>query len=271
MVNHYGPDMQAKTADQAAKVRPKGKDAKAKVAKSQEAASKDDPEPPTFVELLQLQDAPKANDTVETDSRENIMIEDVDKSTFNEKTNVWYNKYNKEFKEASTLKLIPFGVQKNQVMIRLANLEDNFDGMKAKTYKFDINAWAREFYLEANAHYLMTNTTTELLQGIRLNITEMNLAGSVPKSYFNQKTQEHTKWLQLGESVESTDSPIEKDFNMTKLDKEPKDNIQFVEIERAKGSRASLGTLYEQNFIVTLEPQSIRMFSIQYFMPNLYA
>jgi len=117
----------------------------------------------------------------------------------------------------------------------------------------------------------MTNTTTELLQGIRLNITEMNLAGSVPKSYFNQKAQEHTKWLQLGESVESTDSSIEKDFNMTKLDKDPKDNIQFVEIERAKGSRASLGTLYEQNFIVTLEPQSIRMFSIQYFMPNLYA
>jgi hypothetical protein len=57
---------------------------------------------------------------------------------------------------------------------------------------------------------------------------------------------------------------------MTKLDKEPKDNIQFVEIERAKGSVESLGTLYEQNFIVNLEPQAIRMFSIQYFMPNLY-
>jgi hypothetical protein len=66
------------------------------------------------------------------------------------------------------------------------------------------------------------------------------------------------------------DSPVKAEFNMTKIDKEPKDNIQFVEIERAKGSAEGLGTLYEQNFIVTLEPQAIRMFSIQYFMPNLY-
>ena len=67
------------------------------------------------------------------------------------------------------------------------------------------------------------------------------------------------------------DSPINNDFNMTTFEKEPKDNIQFVEIERAKGSLESLGTLYEQNFIVNLEPQSIRMFSIQYFLPNLKA
>ena len=208
-----------------------------------------------------------ANDTAE---ESNIQIEDISDDTFNNKTKVWYNKYNRQFKETSTLKLIPFGVQKNQVMIRVANLEDNFDGLTA-TYKFDINAWAREFYLEANEHYLVVNTTTELLQGIRLNITEMNLAGSVSKSYFDNKTQAHTKWLQLGESVESMDSPMKTKFNMTKLDKEPKDNVQFVEIERAKGSYESLGTLYEQNFIVNLEPQAIRMFSIQYFMPNLYA
>ena len=173
------------------------------------------------------------------------MYEDVDSATFNNKTGVWYNKYNKEFKEASTLKILPFGVQKNQVMIRLANLEDNFDGMKAKTYKFDINAWAREFYLEANSHYLVTNTTTEILQGIRLNITEMNLAGSTSKSYFKNKMNEHPKWLQQGEYVEAMDSPINNDFNMTTFEKEPKDNIQFVEIERAKGSLESLGTLYE--------------------------
>lgn len=130
-----------------------------------------------------------SNDTSnETASTEDIQIDDVNEETFNNKSKVWYNKYNKQFKETPTLKLIPFGVQKNQVMIRLANLEDNFDGLTAKTYKFDINAWAREFYLEANEHYLMTNTTTELLQGIRLNITEMNLAGSVSKSYFDNKT-----------------------------------------------------------------------------------
>ena len=111
-----------------------------------------------------LQQSAPANDTSnETATNENIQIEDIGEETFNNKTKVWYNKYNKQFKETPTLKLIPYGVQKNQVMIRLANLEDNFDGLTAKTYKFDINAWAREFYLEANEHYLMTNTTTELL------------------------------------------------------------------------------------------------------------
>jgi hypothetical protein len=105
-----------------------------------------------------------SNDTSnETASTEDIQIDDISEETFNNKSKVWYNKYNKQFKETSTLKLIPYGVQKNQVMIRLANLEDNFDGLTAKTYKFDINAWAREFYLEANEHYLMTNTTSELL------------------------------------------------------------------------------------------------------------
>jgi hypothetical protein len=53
-----------------------------------------------------------------------------------------------------------YGVQKNQIMIRLANLEDHFDGDSAKTIKFDINAWAREFYLEANSHYMAKNTTS---------------------------------------------------------------------------------------------------------------
>lgn len=71
-------------------------------------------------------------------------------------------------------------------MVRLTNMEDRFDGQKvAKSFKFDINAWAREFYLEANSHLLSKNTTSELIRGLRLNITEMNLAGSVPKSFFN--------------------------------------------------------------------------------------
>lgn len=80
-------------------------------------------------------------------------------------------------------------------MIRVSNLEDRFDGLNAKTYKFDINAWAREFYLEANNHLLAKgNTTSELLRGIRVNITEMNLAGSIPKSFFNS-TLSQAKWI----------------------------------------------------------------------------
>lgn len=49
-----------------------------------------------------------ANDTAE---ESNIQIEDISDDTFNNKTKVWYNKYNRQFKETSTLKLIPFGVQ----------------------------------------------------------------------------------------------------------------------------------------------------------------
>jgi hypothetical protein len=40
-------------------------------------------------------------------------------------------------------------------MLRVANLEDRFDGKNnSKTYMFDINAFAKEFYMEANAHLM---------------------------------------------------------------------------------------------------------------------
>jgi len=88
-------------------------------------------------------------------------------------------------------------------MIRVSNLEDRFDGLNAKTYKFDINAWAREFYLEANSHLLAKgNTTSELLRGIRVNITEMNLAGSIPKSFFNS-TLTQAKWIAYNSTKKS--------------------------------------------------------------------
>jgi len=58
---------------------------------------------------------------------------------------------------------------------------------------------------------------------------------------------------------------------MSLVEEEPKDNLQYVEIERAKGSAEGLGTLFEYNYIVTMEPQSIRTFTIQYYMPNLEA
>jgi len=179
-------------------------------------------------------------------------------------------------------------------MVRLANLDDRFDGMDAaKSYKFDINAWAREFYLEANSHLLSKNSTSELLRGIRLNITEMNLAGSIPKSFFNGSVYAQENWVvrqdapqgAQNESANSTseDSKEEQskkdqqpkseksEKKQSLVEEEPKDNLQFVEVERARGSAEGLGTLFEYNYIVTMEPQSIRTFSIQYFMPNLEA
>lgn len=178
-----------------------------------------------------------------------VKVVDAEPSTFNKEAGVWYQKFNAEFKESKTVKLLVYGLQKNQVMIRLSNLEDHFDGAKAKSYKFDINAWSREFYLEANSHLFKKNTTKELLQGIRLNITEMNLAGSIPKSYFNT-TYPQAKWIAQGSQIEKVNftEPISLDQKPEQLDtveKEPKDNIQFVELERAKGSLENLGTLYE--------------------------
>lgn len=156
--------------------------------------------------------------TQNEEENEVAKVEDVTKATYDKKADVWYKKFNAEFKESKTVKLLVYGVQKNEVMIRLANLEDQFDGMKAKSYKFDINAWAREFYLEANSHLFKKNTTKELLQGVRLQITEMNLAGSIPKSYFNT-TFPQTKWIAEGstpvvdlEGVSpSIEQPKEKD------------------------------------------------------------
>jgi hypothetical protein len=48
-----------------------------------------------------------------------------------------------------------YAVNKGVIMLRIANLEDRFDGQNnSKTYDFDINAFAKEYYIEANAHLM---------------------------------------------------------------------------------------------------------------------
>jgi len=133
-------------------------------------------------------------------------VKEADSSTYNKDASLWFEKYNQEFKNSQTAKLLVYGVQTNEVMIRLSNLDDRFDGVNvAKSYKFDINAWAREFYLEANSHLLTKNTTSELLRGIRLYITEMNLAGSIPKSYFNGSFYDNQNWtVQVSDPASSS-------------------------------------------------------------------
>jgi hypothetical protein len=51
-----------------------------------------------------------------------------DSTTYTQNAAVWYNMFNRDFKGSSTVKLLPFGVQKNKLMIRLSNMEDRFDG-----------------------------------------------------------------------------------------------------------------------------------------------
>lgn len=111
-------------------------------------------------------------------------------------------------------------------MIRLSNLDDRFDGANvAKSYKFDINAWAREFYLEANSHLLSKNTTSELLRGIRLNITEMNLAGSIPKSFFNGSYYDNQNWI-VQQSEPASAQSANESANSTSEDTKEEATVQ---------------------------------------------
>ena len=86
---------------------------------------------------------------------------------------------NKEYKESRTLKTLVYALGLNEIIVRVTNLQDRFDGQTALVQQFDVNAWAREFYLEANYHL---NKSEELMKDLRVQITEMNLGGSVEMS-----------------------------------------------------------------------------------------
>lgn len=90
---------------------------------------------------------------------------------------------NAEYKEGKTIKTLAYGVGKGVVMLRIANLEDRFDGRNnSQSYNFDLNAWAKEYYMEANAHLmqgLAPKDQETFVNAIATNITEMNAAGSI--------------------------------------------------------------------------------------------
>jgi hypothetical protein len=87
-----------------------------------------------------------------------------------------------------------YAVQPYEIMLRIANLNDRFDGALVETHQFNVNDWAREYYLEANEHLVPQNgNSSELLEGLRLTVVEMNAAGSVPKRELNI-TYNLTQW-----------------------------------------------------------------------------
>ena len=95
---------------------------------------------------------------------------------------------NREAKESKTLKIIPFGVRPNEVLVRVTNLEDKFDGLayENSSIMFNVNDWAREFYLEANMHNAPEDgDLSKLLEDLRVNVVEMTLSGSIAKSAFS--------------------------------------------------------------------------------------
>ena len=101
-------------------------------------------------------------------------------------------------------------------MLRIANLEDRFDGKNnSQSYNFDINAFAKEYYLEANAHLMqgLSQKDQEIFaKAIDLNITEMNAAGSISLDRLSGVNSTiFTKW-----KVPEKEEPI--DLNLAQND-----------------------------------------------------
>ena len=90
----------------------------------------------------------------------------------------------------------------------------------------NINEWAREYYLESNGHLMVPedvsnltkrNTSMDLLEGVMLNITEMNIAGSIPKkTLIDQKDgNNHLAWFNWTTNIDEN-PPSDMDFEETK-------------------------------------------------------
>lgn len=123
---------------------------------------------------------------------------------------------NAEYKEGKTIKTLAYGVGKGVVMLRIANLEDRFDGANnSRSYNFDLNAWAKEYYLEANAHLIQGLSPKEqetFVKAIEVNITEMNAAGSIALDRLaGANSTVLTKW-----KVPEKDDPT--GLNLTQMD-----------------------------------------------------
>jgi hypothetical protein len=174
------------------------------------------------------------------------------------------------------VKSLVYGLAKDEILLRVMNMEDKWDH-DAEAHMFDINAWAREFYIEANQHLIVgidQGNSSTLLAGMRLEITEMNLSGSLEMAALltgnfsrlggdnkTNSTTEMTKW-----KVPKSQDPA---FSMTKAKSAnvTKDYIQEVDIPRVKGvpeSDEDKKPLKEKNYVIALEPQVIRAFSIKY-------
>jgi hypothetical protein len=82
-------------------------------------------------------------------------------------------------------------------MVRVINLADRFDGLNnSGSVIFDVNTFAKEYFMEANAHWFGTLNSKkqqeDYMKMIQINITEMNAAGSMTLESLEKSNQ--TKW-----------------------------------------------------------------------------
>jgi hypothetical protein len=65
-------------------------------------------------------------------------------------------------------------------------MADKFDGKSSEgIQRFDINSWAREFFIEANRNLLRDEKfAMKLLDDMRVNVEETTLSGSIERFTF---------------------------------------------------------------------------------------
>jgi hypothetical protein len=89
------------------------------------------------------------------------------------------------------------------------NLADRFDGVAGSaTHMFDVNAWAREFYYESNAHLVPTDgNLSGMYEDLFVNVTEMTLGGFITKAEIESPEPEEEE-----EEEEEEEDPGEPDL-----------------------------------------------------------
>ena len=134
------------------------------------------------------------------------------------------------------MKLLLYAFKKNQVLLRISNLEDVYDP-KPQSHTLDLKSYARELFEEANPDL-------KKAKDVRYDIEETTLTGV---TNYQKRMDEHTKW-QTNDGATSFASGVGNE--------RAHDKIQYV--KDGKG-----GQMVEQ-YSVQMMPQSIRAFKITY-------
>jgi hypothetical protein len=74
------------------------------------------------------------------------------------------NVSNRVYKHVQTLKTSIFPKGRQEIQIRVNNLEDRFDNGTNNTYIFDVSDFAKEYFMEANQHLLNTLSPEQIAQ-----------------------------------------------------------------------------------------------------------
>mmetsp|Transcript_4442 Transcript_4442/g.6557 ORF Transcript_4442/g.6557 Transcript_4442/m.6557 type:complete len:331 (-) Transcript_4442:54-1046(-) len=92
---------------------------------------------------------------------------------------------NEVVKKAKTVKTLVYAAGNNSVLVRVSNMEDSFD-KEPRTFHFDVQAFARELFLEANP-----SLSEEQLLKMKIKVDEKTLTGV---SGYSKRQDESEIW-----------------------------------------------------------------------------